>query len=82
MKKFAGLPEHQDSDCCVVCLLSHGEEGFVFGTDGNKIPMDEIFEMYDNSRCRGLLGKPKVFIIQACRGGKPGDFECMEQING
>ncbi|XP_041377847.1 caspase-2-like [Gigantopelta aegis] len=69
LKKFSGLPEHQESDGCVICLLSHGDEGFIFGTDGKKIPMDEIFEMYDNSRCRGLLGKPKVFIIQACRGG-------------
>lgn len=69
LKMFSSLSEHVESNCSVVCLLSHGEEGYVFGTDGKKIPLDEIFMMFDNTQCRGLIGKPKVFFIQACRGG-------------
>ncbi|XP_071109300.1 caspase-2-like [Haliotis cracherodii] len=69
LKMFSSLSEHLESNCSVVCLLSHGEEGYVFGTDGKKIPLDEIFMMFDNTQCRGLIGKPKVFFIQACRGG-------------
>lgn len=34
LEKFARRPEHAESDCCVVCLLSHGVEGSVFGIDG------------------------------------------------
>ena len=70
LKEFAKLPDHADMDACFVCLLSHGEEGFIFGTDGKRIPLEEIFMLFGNTNCRGLIGKPKVFIIQACRGGK------------
>ncbi|GFO30920.1 caspase-2 [Plakobranchus ocellatus] len=69
LKDFAKLREHADMDACFVCLLSHGEEGFIFGTDGKRIPLEEIFMLFGNTNCRGLIGKPKVFIIQACRGG-------------
>ncbi|GFS01089.1 caspase-2 [Elysia marginata] len=70
LKEFAKLQEHAEMDACFVCLLSHGEEGFIFGTDGKRIPLEEIFMLFGNTNCRGLIGKPKVFIIQACRGGK------------
>ena len=70
LKEFAKLPDHADMDACFVCLLSHGEEGFIFGTDGKRIPLEEIFMLFGNTNCKGLIGKPKVFIIQACRGGE------------
>jgi len=69
LQAFAQLPGHQEGDCCVVCLLSHGEEGYLFGTDGRKLQLDSIFTLFDNSNCKYLIAKPKMFIIQACRGG-------------
>lgn len=69
LRAFAGMPEHLTGDASILCLLSHGEEGYVFGTDGKRIPLDEIFLLFDNQRCPALINKPKVFFIQACRGG-------------
>ncbi|XP_076451833.1 uncharacterized protein LOC143287605 [Babylonia areolata] len=69
LRAFARKPEHTSADACVICLLSHGEEGYMFGTDGKKIPLDEVFLLFDNRHCPTLLNKPKVFFIQACRGG-------------
>ncbi|KAK3593281.1 hypothetical protein CHS0354_012377 [Potamilus streckersoni] len=69
LRMFADLPDHKNADACVVCLLSHGEEGCIFGTDGKKIDLDAIFSCFDNQCCEHLRGKPKLFIIQACRGG-------------
>ncbi|CAL1537413.1 unnamed protein product, partial [Lymnaea stagnalis] len=63
------MKEHYDYDACFICLLSHGEEGYIFGTDGKRIPLEEIFMLFGNTNCKGLIGKPKIFIIQACRGG-------------
>ncbi|CAG5133914.1 unnamed protein product, partial [Candidula unifasciata] len=68
LKSFAKLEHHHQADACFICLLSHGEEEYIFGTDGKRIPLNEIFMLFDNTNCKGLLGKPKVFIIQACRG--------------
>lgn len=66
---FAADPAHRHGDSSFVCLLSHGEEGFIFGTDGRKLELDSVFKLFDNSNCPTLVGKPKIFVIQACRGG-------------
>ncbi|KAK7471433.1 hypothetical protein BaRGS_00035921 [Batillaria attramentaria] len=69
LRDFAAMPEHLTADASILCMLSHGEEGYVFGTDGKRIPLDEIFLLFDNHRCPALMNKPKIFFIQACRGG-------------
>ena len=69
LQQFSQHPGHQAAESTVVCILSHGEEGYIFGADGKKFELDAIFELFDNTSCRHLLGKPKIFIIQACRGG-------------
>ncbi|MBN3308485.1 CASP2 protein, partial [Amia calva] len=56
------------ADACVVCLLSHGVEGSVYGTDGQLVELDWLFQVFDNAHCPQLQNKPKMFFIQACRG--------------
>lgn len=34
IETFCRQPEHRTMDSCVVCLLSHGVEGAIYGTDG------------------------------------------------
>lgn len=34
IENFCRRPDHRTVDSCVVCLLSHGVEGAVYGTDG------------------------------------------------
>ncbi|XP_026111544.1 caspase-8-like [Carassius auratus] len=55
-------------DCFVCCILSHGIEKGVCGTDGAVISVDEIREPFNGNNCQRLTGKPKLFFIQACRG--------------
>lgn len=64
LQKAADM-DHQNSDCIVVIVLSHGETGRLEARDGN-YAVDEIWEPFLNSRT--LIGKPKLFFIQACRG--------------
>ncbi|CAM4622186.1 unnamed protein product [Leuciscus chuanchicus] len=59
-----------DGDCFVCCVLSHGEKEGVCGSDGGVVSVDEIREPFTGIPCRNLAGKPKLFFIQACRGGK------------
>lgn len=37
LEQFAQRQEHADYDCAVVCLLSHGVEGSIYGTDGQPL---------------------------------------------
>jgi len=59
--------DYSDSDCFVCCILSHGEKDILYGIDG-EIPLDKLTEPFKGAQ--GLLGKPKLFFLQACRGDK------------
>ncbi|XP_012709237.2 caspase-3 [Fundulus heteroclitus] len=52
-------------DCFLAVLSSHGEEGCVFGADGEPVWLSRIFTYFDNA-C--MEKKTKLFLIQACRG--------------
>ncbi|XP_019274307.2 uncharacterized protein LOC109248778 isoform X2 [Panthera pardus] len=66
-----GLNEIKDDvGCCLVTLMSHGEKGFIKMKDGERVSLEDIFEMFNNKNCPALQEKPKIFIIQACRGEK------------
>ncbi|XP_060682692.1 caspase-6-like isoform X1 [Hemiscyllium ocellatum] len=61
--------DHSDADCFLCVFLSHGENNHVFAYDA-KISLQEITERFRGDKCPSLVGKPKIFIIQACRGDK------------
>ncbi|XP_042345292.1 caspase-2 isoform X6 [Plectropomus leopardus] len=80
IENFCRRPDHRTVDSCVVCLLSHGVEGAIYGTDGQLLQLDWVFESFDNAHCPLLQNKPKMFFIQACRGE---EMDCgVEQIDG
>lgn len=37
LKQFSQSKEHANAQCCVVCLMSHGEEGSLTVQDGKKV---------------------------------------------
>lgn len=61
----ANRTELQHMDGIVIAMLSHGDSDGIFGKDEH-MPFSEIFAPFRNSI--SLAGKPKVFVIQACRG--------------
>ncbi|XP_033747025.1 caspase-3-like [Pecten maximus] len=63
------LEDHNDCDCLFVVVLSHGEDGVVFGTEGS-VEVKKLFEPFKGNNCPSLAGKPKIFAIQACRGSQ------------
>lgn len=52
-----------DADCFVCIFLSHGENGHVFAHDA-KIDVQEMTALFKGDKCRSLVGKPKIFILQ------------------
>ncbi|XP_062321785.1 caspase-2 isoform X1 [Osmerus eperlanus] len=80
IEAFRRQQDHGNMDSSVLCLLSHGVEGAVYGTDGELLPLDWVFEAFDNAHCPLLQNKPKMFFIQACRGE---EMDCgVEQLDG
>lgn len=58
--------DHSSSASLVCVLLSHGDEGVVYGTDGPE-NFDKFARYFKGHQCRSLLGKPKLFFIQVSR---------------
>ncbi|XP_066515907.1 caspase-3a [Hoplias malabaricus] len=70
IKQVLATVAREDHSRCAsfVCvLLSHGDEGVFFGTDG-AVELKALTSLFRGNRCTSLVGKPKLFFIQACRG--------------
>ncbi|KAM9428085.1 caspase-8-like isoform 1-T1 [Salvelinus alpinus] len=65
LKRF-GNETHGDAFVC--CVLSHGGKGVIYGTDDEPISINDLFSPFKGTNCSTLIGKPKAFFIQACRG--------------
>ncbi|XP_074128303.1 caspase-14-like [Sminthopsis crassicaudata] len=67
LKKFRdGIKD--DVSCCLVTLMAHGGKGFIKTKMNERVNLSDIFEMFNNENCPALQEKPKIFVIQACRG--------------
>lgn len=66
----AKAEQQKAADCLVVILMSHGDRGTIYGVDDEELPLDDIYEKFNNSNCPSLQGKPKLFFVQTCRGRK------------
>ncbi|XP_062857027.1 caspase-3b [Trichomycterus rosablanca] len=65
--KLVSQEDHSKSAMFVCVLLSHGDEDVIYGTDGC-IKLSELTGLFRGDQCLSLVGKPKLFFIQACRG--------------
>ncbi|XP_060729009.1 caspase-6-like isoform X2 [Tachysurus vachellii] len=61
--------DHTDADCFVCIFLTHGEEGQISAYD-DMIKIEELTDLFRGDQCKSLVGKPKIFIFQACAGKK------------
>nr|XP_012604215.1 caspase-12-like isoform X2 [Microcebus murinus] len=73
LKEFAARQEHQSSDSTFLVFMSHGILDGICGTkhrvhEPDVLPDDTIFTIFNNRNCRSLKDKPKIIIMQACRG--------------
>jgi len=77
--EVAAYPSLSDDECFALCVMSHGQlcippgdkgvSECVLGTDGIPVPTTSLLAPFSKGRCPLLHGKPKIVIIQACRGG-------------
>uniref|UniRef100_A0A3Q3FK38 Caspase-8-like n=1 Tax=Labrus bergylta TaxID=56723 RepID=A0A3Q3FK38_9LABR len=57
-----------EEDALVICVLSHGEKGSVYGSDEKEVYIRDLTLPFTSEKAPTLAGKPKLFFIQACQG--------------
>ncbi|XP_019857673.1 PREDICTED: uncharacterized protein LOC109585969 [Amphimedon queenslandica] len=63
--------DHSAYDAFFIVILSHGDFGnVIYTSDSQSIKISEISDYFTSGMCPTLANKPKVFIVQACRGSK------------
>ncbi|XP_071840142.1 caspase-3-like isoform X1 [Apostichopus japonicus] len=67
IREFAKM-NHSTFDCVILAILTHGVEGALYGVDEKKLAVEDVFKYFDATRAPTLIGKPKIVILQACRG--------------
>jgi len=83
LENFAKLPDHSTSDSCIVCISTHGSDGHgIEGIDGLFMNLEsDVLSLFNNINCPALIGKPKMFFIQACRGDTRDEgIDCADSI--
>ncbi|KTF89075.1 hypothetical protein cypCar_00028134 [Cyprinus carpio] len=87
MRDFAQREEHDKSDSCFVVLMSHGDAKGICGVfdsiedEEDVFQAEEIFNCLNTPNCAGLKDKPKIILIQACRGGKKGSVIVQDAVS-
>ncbi|XP_016381999.1 caspase-1-like [Sinocyclocheilus rhinocerous] len=75
---FARREEHAHSDSTFVVIMSHGKRDAILGVHytasnpSDTFPVDNVYRCLNTEKCPGLRDKPKVILLQACRGGDSG----------
>lgn len=65
--------------------MTHGTTNGRLYTKDDSILLNEIYSKFDANNCKTLIGKPKIFLVQACRGTMADVgalYETTEQATG
>ena len=62
MTQFAQELTEEDH-CTVVCVLTHQQDGYLYGSDGNKTTMAELLQPLSDQKCPAIAGKPKITFL-------------------
>lgn len=65
--KETAAKDHSSADCLLVAVMTHGDPGILHCRD-TVYRTQELWLHFTGDKCRSLIGKPKLFFIQACRG--------------
>lgn len=73
--------DHSDEDCIAFVILSHGNKHGEVYSYNKPYELNLIYDYLTPEKCESLIGKPKLFFVQACRG-KNKDTGFLVQSNG
>ncbi|XP_066960545.1 uncharacterized protein [Macrobrachium rosenbergii] len=68
LRDIQAHPQLNDVDSFVCIILSHGKNDTIFNTTTQEVDLDDIRYLFTNTACPALTDKPKIFLVNFCRG--------------
>ena len=65
LKKIETFFSCDEFSALILVILTHGDDGILYCDDGKKVKVQDVVATLQ----KFYQGKPKMLIIQACRGG-------------
>lgn len=83
LKQFAAYGGLPAVDSVVVAFLCHGNSEKLYGVDGIPVYVqNDVFKVFSPRECPVMKGKPKLFLMNSCRGDQR-DIGCpADSTNG
>lgn len=72
--------DHANEDCIAICILSHGDETGIYGSDDNHVVLEDLIGRLKT--CKTLAGKPKLLFIETSLGNKEDTGIIIESDGG
>ena len=83
LNTFAKSEDHRHGCVAFIFILSHGNETCIAASDGELVYLEaEVYPIFYHDNCKELIGKPKNFVIQSCRGKKEQIGTAKDSISG
>lgn len=60
--------DHTDNDCLLIVMMTHGGRDNTLKAFDASFHVSMLWERFVGEECITLIGKPKLFILQNCRG--------------
>jgi hypothetical protein len=75
-------PELESHNALVIIILTHGSHGVIYGSDFTErdervtgiLNVRQLIDKFNDKNCVQLQGKPKIFFMSCCRGGRSTKF--------
>lgn len=83
--EFSKHPKLKETDSVFVVIMSHGKRDAILGVnysddEPDALPIDNIYKRLNAENCPLLDNKPKIIIIQACRGEQRGSVMRRDDV--
>uniref|UniRef100_A0A3B4AJ31 Uncharacterized protein n=1 Tax=Periophthalmus magnuspinnatus TaxID=409849 RepID=A0A3B4AJ31_9GOBI len=89
--QFSNHSKLKETDSVFVVIMSHGKLGVVLGVNFKKdpspgeepdeLPINNIYKHLNAKNCPELVNKPKIIVIQACRGEDGGSVIVCDSVD-
>nr|AAG45230.1 Caspy2 [Danio rerio] len=84
VENFSKRREHEDADSTFIVIMSHGtridNKDAIVGVSDDVYFIEETFAHLNSVNCPALIDKPKVILIQACRGGQSSGVLAQDSV--